>query len=417
MRSNQARYESFVLRISFLFAGQFALYEGFQDWNRGRADVNPGVAVATLIIYAVSLLIIALALTSNATVFRFRDLPLLPLVLTTIVSVYVVAEIAYNGSYRTDVLAFSHYAAILATRGLNPYTQDMTPALSMFAVQPSDLTPLTTGSYLVPAPFQYPALQFLVFVPFVAVGLRDMRWVLLIFELAIIAVLYIKCPKNLRPMLILPLFAGSDLMINYTAASVSDIVWVLPILLTAFTIDRKLALSGIFYGIACAIKQPPWLLAPFLIIYMMKETGPKETYLQRTATFFGPALGVFVLANLPFAYADPGGWLRDILTPILSNFVSLSQGGPAVLSEVGLVHAQPMFYSLLAGGVLIVLMANYFVYYSKLRFAMWIFPGLVLWFSYRALTSYIIYWMPLMLAALLLWYRSTESTQFRGRRN
>src|SRR5208282_5574324 len=142
------RAESFILRLCFLFAGQFSLYEGFQDWNRGRADIHPEVAVATLLIYAVSLFIIALSLMPDATVFKLKNFSLVPLVLATITSVYVVAEIAYKGSYRTDVLAFSQYAAILVTKGLNPYTQDLTPALSMFAVQPSDLTPLSTGNYL-----------------------------------------------------------------------------------------------------------------------------------------------------------------------------------------------------------------------------------------------------------------------------
>jgi len=203
-QTEHARYESFILRICFLFVGQFALYEGFQDWNRGRADIHPEVAVLTVLLYGVSLFIIALSLMPSGTVFRFKDFSLVPLGLSIITSVYVVAEIAYRGAYRTDVLAFSQYAAILVTRGLNPYYQDLTPALAMFNVQPSDLTPLTSGSYL--ATFQYPALHFLIFVPFILAGLKDMRWVLVAFEFATILLIYAKSPANLRPMIILPLF-------------------------------------------------------------------------------------------------------------------------------------------------------------------------------------------------------------------
>ncbi|MGA2791391.1 MAG: hypothetical protein ABSF00_11580 [Candidatus Bathyarchaeia archaeon] len=411
---NRVKYESFILRLSFLFVGQFSLYEGFQDWNRGRADIHPEVAVATLLIYAISLFVIALSLMPDATVFKLKDFSLLPLVLATITSVYVVAEIAYKASYRTDVLAFSQYAAILVTKGLNPYTQDLTPALSMFAVQPSDLTPLSTGSYL--ATFQYPSLHFLIFVPFVLMGLKDMRWVLVMFELGIIAVLYIKCPENLRPMLILPLYAGSDLMINYTASSVTDMLWVLPLVLVAFTIDKKPALSGVLYGIACAIKQPPWLLAPFIIIYLVRTQHTRETRdkLVRIAKFVGPALGLFFLVNLPFAFSDPLGWLRNIVTPITSNLVILSQG-PAVLSQVGLINVGRTFYTLLAIGVLVVLVTNYYVYFSQLRYVVWILPGIILWFSYRALTSYVIYWIPLMLVSLVLWYNSTDYSHNRRR--
>lgn len=411
---NRVKYESFILRLSFLFVGQFSLYEGFQDWNRGRADIHPEVAAATLLIYAVSLFIIALALMPDATVFRLKDFSLVPIVIATITSVYVVAEIAYKGSYRTDVLAFSQYAAILVTKGLNPYTQNLTPALSMFAVQPSDLTPLSTGNYL--ATFQYPALHFLVFVPFVLMGLKDMRWVLVMFELGIIAILYVKSPQNLRPMLILPLYAGSDLLINFTASSVSDILWVLPLVLVAFTIDKKPVLSGLLYGVACAIKQPPWLLAPFIVIYLLRTEQAMDTRrkLQRVAKFLGPALALFALVNLPFAFGDPLGWLRNVVTPVTSDLVILSQG-PAVLSQVGLIDVGRAFYSLLTIGVLIVLVTNYYVYFKQLRYVIWILPGIILWFSYRALTSYVIYWLPLMLVSLILWYNSTSS--IGGRRH
>jgi len=408
-------YESFVLRLAFLFVGQFSLYEGFQDWNRGRADVHPEVAVLTLLIYGVSILLIALSLMPNSTVRRLKDFPLLPLVLSTITSVYVVAEIAYQGSYRTDVLAFSQYAAILVTRGLNPYVQDMTPALSMFAVQPSDLTPLSSGSYL--TTFQYPSLHFLVFVPFVLAGLRDMRWVLVGFELTAMLLLYFKCPQNLRPMIILPLFAGADLMINFTASSVSDMLWVLPLLCTAFTLDRKPVQSGIFYGIACAMKQPPWLLAPFILIYLFRTRRPgDQQMLRRLLDFFGSAAGVFLVVNLPFAYSDPSAWLRNIVTPISSDLVILSQG-PAVLSQVGLIQVGRIFYSMLAIGVLAVLIGNYYVYFDKLKYVVWIFPGIVLWFSFRALTSYVIYWMPLMLASLILWCSSVQKVTRAMRRS
>ena len=404
---SRVRYESFILRLSFLFMGQFALYEGFQDWNRGRADIHPEVAVLTLVLYGVSLFIIALSLMPSKTVFRFKDFSLIPLILSIITSVYVVAEIAYRGSYRTDVLAFSHYAAILVTKGLNPYTQDLTPALAMFAVQPSDLTPLISGGYL--ATFQYPSLHFLIFVPFVIAGLGDMRWVLVAFEVAAILLLYFKAPVNLRPMLILPLFAGADLMINFTASSVSDMLWVLPLMVTAFTLDKKPITSGILYGVACAFKQPPWLLAPFLIIYLFQTTpGDVRIKLRRVASFLGPAAGLFILVNLPFAYADPVGWVRNVITPISSDLVILSQG-PAVLSQSGLISVGRVFYSVLAIGVLFVLIGNYYIYFDKLRYMLWIFPGIILWFSFRALTSYVIYWMPLMLVSLLLWYKAETS--------
>lgn len=403
-----SRDEVFIVRIAFLFSGQFALYEGFADWNRGRADLHPLVAVLTLAIYAVSLLVIAMSLVRGTIVLRFRDLPLLPLLLATVTSVYVVAVIAYNGSYRTDVLAYSHYAAILfVTKGANPYTQNMANALAMFNVQPSDLTPLTSGTYL--ATFQYPALHFLVFVPFVWLGLPDMRWVLVLFEIGTVLILYMKGPRKLRLLLLLPLFAGSDLMINYTAASVSDALWVLPLLFAAFYMDRPVV-SGIFYGVACAVKQMPWILAPFLVIYMMqtKEGRDLRERITRTTKFAFTAVALFLVFNLPFMIQNFGAWLGHVLTPMAEDLVILSQG------PSGLLPVDRAFYTVMVAAVAVVLLVNYYVYFEKLRYTVWIFPGIVLWFSYRALTSYIIYWIPLMLASLILWYRAERAGAVQG---
>ena len=400
--------EVFILRIAFLFSGQFALYEGFQDWNRGRADIHPEVALLTLAIYGVSLLVLALSLFPSNVILRFRDLPLLPLLLATVTSVYVVAEIAYRGAYRTDVLAYSQYAAIIfVNQGANPYTHSMAKALEMFAVQPSDLTPLISGRYL--TTFQYPALHFLVFVPFVWIGLGDMRWVLVLFEIGTVLVLYLKAPRKLRPMVLLPLFAGSDLMINFTAASVSDALWVLPLLFVAFYLDRPLV-SGVFYGLACAVKQTPWFLAPFLLIYMMRaeEQKPRSDRLRRMTVFVGATIGVFLAINISFMAADFTAWFTGVLTPMAEDLVILSQG-LSVLSQVELLPVAKSFYTALVAAVSVVLIVNYYVYFDKLRYVFWIFPGIILWVSYRALTNYVIYWMPLMLVSLILWYKAEEA--------
>ena len=398
--------EVFILRVAFIFSGQFALYEGFQDYNRGSG--HPEAIILTLAVYGVSLLVIAMSLLPSKTILRCRDLPLLPLMLATLTSLYVVATISYRGAYRTDALAFSHYAAILfVNQGANPYTQSMAKALDLFAVQPSDLTPLTSGTYLMT--FQYPALLFLVFVPFVWLGLRDMRWVLVLFEVAVVLTLYIKGPRRLRPMLLLPLFAGSDLMINFTAASVSDALWVLPLLFVAFCLERPIA-SGFFYGLACAMKQTPWFLAPFLLIYLIRTEDGKNLRerLLRTTKFAATTIAVFLAVNLPFMLANSAAWFRNVLTPMTEDLVIHSQGFSS-LTEVGVLSVGRIFYTVVFASVFVVLIVNYYVYFDKLRYVLWIFPGIILWFSYRALTNYIIYWTPLMLLSLILWYKAEEA--------
>jgi uncharacterized membrane protein len=240
-------------------------------------------------------------------------------------------------------------------------------------------------------------------------GLRDMRWVLALFEVAVVLTLYLKGPQRLRPMLLLPLFAGSDLMINFTAASVSDALWVLPLLFAAFYLEKPLT-SGLFYGLACAMKQTPWLLAPFLLIYMMRAEDVRELRgrLLRTAKFVVATIAVFLVINLPFMIMNLTAWFRNVLTPMAEDLVIQSQGLSG-LTEVGLLPVGKSFYTLLTVAVFVVLIVNYYVYFDKLRYILWIFPGIILWFSYRALTNYIIYWTPLMLASMILWYRAEQA--------
>jgi uncharacterized membrane protein len=125
---------------------------------------------------------------------------------------------------------------------------------------------------------------------------------------------------------------------------------------------------------------------------------------MRMLKFALVAVGVFLAVNLPFMASAPGTWFKDVLTPIASDLVILSQG-PSLFTQVGLNEVGRAFYTTLAVGVAIVLFVNYYVYFDKLRYVFWIFPGIVLWFSFRALTNYIIYWLPLMLLSLILWYR------------
>ena len=126
--------------------------------------------------------------------------------------------------------------------------------------------------------------------------------------------------------------------------------------------------------------------------------------LKRGLKFAGVASAVFLAVNAPFMISAPGIWFGNVLTPIASDLVILSQG-PSVLTQVGLVEVGRTFYTILAIGVLATLLVNFHVYFDKLKYVFWMFPGIILWFSYRALTNYVIYWMPLLLLSLILWYR------------
>ena len=132
---------------------------------------------------------------------RLREVLAWTTALLTVVSfgAWVVVQLHNTPSYGTDELAFDQYAGELVRQGLNPYTHTMAPALPLFRVSSGGYTYTLAGQGV--TQLSYPALSFLVYVPFLALGwtldlapgLEVLGWalaVLLMFKLL---------PRSLRP--------------------------------------------------------------------------------------------------------------------------------------------------------------------------------------------------------------------------
>lgn len=398
--------EHLLARICFIFAGGFMLAEGLQNWIRGRIETHPEVILLLLVTYAVALMLFALATMDSEIVLKTRDAALVSLILTMAVSWYVITQVEYPHSYQTDALAFVHYAAILLSKGMNPYTHDLQAALSMFSVNPQFIT-LTPNGDLV-STLNYPALQFLILLPAVWLGLQDARWVILVFEVASILVLYIWSPREIRLLTLLPIFAGSDLAISFGAGAIADFLWVLPLILMIVFLDRPWV-AGVMYGIASAIKQTPWLLAPFLLIWYLRSSRSigAEDRLKPAGVFVVSALGAFLIPNIGFMLSDFGAWYAGVVTPALGNLVVLGQG-LSLVTLAGGIPLPPAFYLIATLAVAITLLVNYLVYFEKLAYVVWAFPAIILWFSYRGLQNYFIFWVPLLVMSAVLLYRKEK---------
>lgn len=395
--------EHFLVRISFLFAGGFMLAEGLQNWIRGRIETHPEVVMLLIITYAVAFSLFVLATLDTDLVLRIRDIGLASLIMTIAVSWYVITQVEFPGSYQTDALAFSHYSAILYSKGINPYTQDLQSALSAFSVSPQFITLTPTGDLV--STLNYPALQFLDLLPAVWLGVRDARVVLFIFEIVAILILYFWSPREIRCLALIPLFAGSDLTINFGAGALAEFLWVLPLVLMIVFIDRPW-LAGIMFGLAAATKQTPWLLGPFLLIWFVRSKlglAVRER-LKRAGTFTACALGAFLAPNIGFMLNDFGAWYSGVVTPAFGNLVVLGQG-LSLITLAGGVPLPPTFYLTATLIISATLLVNYLVYFEKLAYAMWAFPAIMLWFSYRGLQNYFIFWTPLLVMSTVLLYR------------
>ncbi|NJN36759.1 MAG: hypothetical protein HC794_06490 [Nitrospiraceae bacterium] len=87
-------------------------------------------------------------------------------------------------------------------------------------------------------------------------------------------VMFIGAPKLVRPVILLPLLIEPRYML-YALGGVSDTVWAFLICLMILS-WRNRSLSAVWFGLACALKQQPWMLVPFLAIRLLRDEQQPE---------------------------------------------------------------------------------------------------------------------------------------------
>ena len=237
-------------------------------------------------------------------------------------------------SYHNDAIALNECAAQLLLQGRDPYA-----SLDIFTCyQARDLgadrtTPLQRGMFsdvviyptddeldaawaarstgggnveFVTRP-SYPALSFLLLVPFVALGI-DTNYVYLACLLLAMALIVWRASAGLRPFVLTGLL-GASCLVAFTVGGSADLLYALPLVAAWLWRDR---LGGAFaFGAAAAIKQIAWFVAPFWLIAAYATGGWRLVLRQALA-----AAAVFVVVDLPFMLWHPADWLAGILTPV-----------------------------------------------------------------------------------------------------
>jgi uncharacterized membrane protein len=293
--------------------------------------------------------------------------------------------------YQSDSLAFSAYSAQLVLDGKDPYTESMAPALERFNVSPTVYTPTIEGGTILIEP--YPALSFLVYVPFVAMHVPSMIWVDIGFQIFSMLLILLLVPAQTRIyfglfFLLIPEY------LSFAVGSVTDVLW-LPLMIgVAATWERRPIVCAVLLGLACAMKQEPWFLVPFALIYWWKASEPDQA-LVTTLRRLGYVGAAFALPNLPFLLWHPGAWLAGVLSPLLSHAVPLGSG-LIQLQTSGLITLPLGVYTALWIAALLICVAAYAKWTQALRWLPFVAPAIVLFFSPRSLQNYFIYW-PLVL--------------------
>ncbi len=393
------RLPALVLRLGLIAAGSYLLpFAHGSHWPQGLGMWNPELVVLSFATAGLAFCLLGAGIAARRPQ-RWLPWVLAAFWLSTASSLHATRIAGRPGDAIPDNVLLSCYSAQLLLLGENPYTWDMGDAFSAFSASGFFMTPQLDGSAT--SVLSYPALHFLLLVPLHTFGLEGVRALYVLCHLLTGTLLFWRAPAPLRPLVLLPLWVSADYL-HFALIFVSDVVWALFLVCSILT-WRNWKWRAVFYGLACAYKQPPWLLAPFLLVRLLIDERDEDQRppIARAAWFFAVAGGVFLLLNAPFMLADLPTWAARLFQPLTGHLVYLGVG-LASLTQLGLAELPKPFYSTASLVVLLTLLVLYTAHFQRWRHTLWLFPGLMLWFSYRSLQSYFVYWIPLLIGVVVV---------------
>jgi hypothetical protein len=297
--------------------------------------------------------------------------------------------------WHPDNEMISEYAAEALKQGYNPYSWNFTDATRVYRDSGHIYTYFLDGSKQ--NRVTYPALPTLLLLAFGSIGLGQARLVSLIFHSILLFIVFLGTPSRIRPLLVLAFF-GMRAFMGLALTGNQDIVW--STLLVAMLLAwKRPTLRAVLFGLACAYRQQPWILAPFLLIYLWNTEGSGAERRSRILHFIALSLSTFLLLNLPFMLWDLRGWALGVFEPTYAAFAVYSHGLGAI-SQYNLLGLPRQFFTALQVSSLLLLLIIHWRHPRAVGTGFWIFPGIFFWLYYRGLANYWLYWIPPLVVAL-----------------
>lgn len=250
----------------------------------------------------------------------------------TLSGVWIAALVAANPAYGTDEAAITQGAVQALLHHGNPYALNYLAVMQRLGVGANSLTATITGQVV--TNFQYPAGLLYLQLPFVMFfGRTGVLWGSMFYYLAAVVLLWSVAPPSLRNPLLIVLTFSTFASAAATGLLVFDsLPFIVAALITfkPWVHDRPnlaMILSPIFFGVACGVRQEPWLLLPFMVLLAGRITASRlPRIVVRSSVYLVLTLLVFALVNLPFIAAGPSVWAHGVLGPIFGNNVPLGAG-------------------------------------------------------------------------------------------
>ncbi|MGH8546530.1 MAG: hypothetical protein ACREX3_23525 [Gammaproteobacteria bacterium] len=410
--------DDLLARFGFAGVGAFLFSTGFRIFP--ASGTSALATITTFVIYGGAFLCWGFAL-----IWRGPYRPWTQSSLAIAAVLGLVASVSYGilyeiPNYGTDVIALAHAGGEVLLDGVNPYSvdrEDVLPILDSMNLRDGLFTQTLSGEP-VPGVIYYPGLHVLAYTVFVAAGVPDLRWATLVFELAALTVIWFAISPRSRWLIPTALLLEPYLMVIFTSGGVTDWLWVLPLSVAAvFLHKREHSWAGLWLGLACAVKQQPWFVVPFMTIWIIQQIrGKRENessipVLTTISSFLGMVGLGFLLPNLPFILWSPGDWAQGVLGPALLDLVPDGQGVTSLVNQ-GVLNLTRTQFGVMTLILITVLSAAFFVYFDRAKHMVWLLPPVVLFFAYRSLHSYFVFWLPV--AAMWLDLEVTERPRPNG---
>jgi hypothetical protein len=285
-------------------------------------------------------------------------------------------------------------------KGINPYTSfNLLNAERSLGCPFYSVTPLRSGVFAsfvsVPSPAQveraaeatihgHPTGGLLVGFNYPAgtalLGVLGGRALVLISPLALLLAGFVvvrRAEPSMRRVTILALGAQAGLL-GLLGDPFVDVI-VVALLMVAISKRRGLAM-GIALGVACAVKETAWFIAPALLVLALREGNLRDLRYQA-----GALLGI-VAINLPFIVASPSEWIAGMFAPLTHPVFPLGIG-PGAVGQVGSGASTTFFFLM----VITVVMGIAICALAPRRWAPagLIVSSLALWIGPRSLADYV----------------------------
>jgi hypothetical protein len=311
-----------------------------------------------------------------------------------------------SGLVTLDTGLYMDFAARLLLRGENPYAWDYSGVMDLYRTSEVGGTPRLDGAMGISS-YPYPALSFLLLAPFRMLHMPSAFVVSVLMLLILLVVLFLKTPRSIQPLVLLPAFAGIDFA-ELVSSGTMDIVWALFLVLMTLFWDKPV-LRAVAFGAAAAFKQNAWLVAPFILVGLwLEDHEASESPYARVVQFLAIAGGIAVLVNLPFLIWDPASWWQGISVNVAESLALFSQGGLSSMTQIGYIYLPKSYYMFLTVAIAAYSVFVYWRHYDVVRHAFWFVPAMMLWATYRSINSYWLYWVFPGIAAIVIWFGSLE---------